>query len=170
MIKNIIHLRQHMKMGPLIFTVIWYQLLWFPTQINLKVCLWITQLQRWVALTIIQMLHHEPKQWVGMVLLPFFCTFPMYHFQSKKKTTATFIVEARLKSLYSRLGFKVIKDFATSPNFEKACKWFHYDTGKSKTLKKQTIGLQCYLTIPQRVIFVMTIKLTSIKINMCSKI
>ena len=65
--------------------------------------------------------------------------------------TATLITAARLKSLYSRLGFKVIKDFATSPNFEEAHEIFHYESGKSKELKKQTIRLQCYLTIPRRV-------------------
>ena len=39
----------------------------------------------------------------------------------------------------------------TYPNFEKALKWFHYELGKPKDLQKQTIGLQCYLTITQRV-------------------
>ena len=43
-----------------------------------------------------------------------------------KFVTATLIAEARLKSLYSRLGFMVIKYFATSPKFEEACKQFHY--------------------------------------------
>ena len=38
-----------------------------------------------------------------------------------------------------------------SPNFEKACKQFNYESGKSEALQKQTIGLQCYLTIPRRV-------------------
>ena len=65
--------------------------------------------------------------------------------------TETLISEARLKSSYSGSDLKVIKYFATSPNFEKACKRFHYESGKSKALHKQTIGLQCYLTIPQRV-------------------
>ena len=46
--------------------------------------------------------------------------------------TATLIVEDQLKSLYSRLGFKVIKDFATSPKFEAARERFHYESGKSK--------------------------------------
>ena len=40
------------------------------------------------------------------------------------------IVDASLKSFYSRLDFKVIKDFANSPNFEEACKRFHYEPGK----------------------------------------
>ena len=42
------------------------------------------------------------------------------------------ISNALLKSFYSRLGFKVIKDFATSTNFEEACRKFHYETGKSE--------------------------------------
>ena len=48
----------------------------FPTQIHVKVCWWITQLQIWVALMIIWMLHHVPKKLGEMVLLPLFCTFP----------------------------------------------------------------------------------------------
>ena len=39
--------------------------------------------------------------------------------------TATLIDQAFLKPFYSRLGFKVIKDFATSPNFEETCKQFN---------------------------------------------
>ena len=58
-----------------------------------------------------------------------------------------------LKSFYSRLGFKVIKDLKTSPNFEEACTQFHYESGKSKADQKKTIGLQCVQTIPRRVIF-----------------
>ena len=34
----------------------------FSTQIQLKVCWWITQLHRLVALLVIRMLHHVPKQ------------------------------------------------------------------------------------------------------------
>ena len=56
-----------------------------------------------------------------------------------------------MKSFYSRLGFKVIKDFATSHNFEEARKQFYYKSGKSNILQKQKIGLQCHLTILQRV-------------------
>ena len=72
-------------------------------------------------------------------------------FNQTQFVNAKIISEARLNSLYSRLGFKVIKDFATSPNFEGARKQFHYESGKFKALQKQTIGLQCYLTIPRRV-------------------
>ena len=75
-IKNITYLRQHMEMDRLLFIVIWYKLLCFYTQIHLKVCWWIKKLQRWVALMIIQILHHVPKQWGEMVLPPLFCTFP----------------------------------------------------------------------------------------------
>ena len=55
-----------------------------------------------------------------------------------------------MKSLYLRLGFKVFKDFSTSPNLEEAYKKFHYESGKSKRTQKQTIVLKCYLTIPRR--------------------
>ena len=56
----------------------------------------------------------------------------MYNFQSKNRVKTILIADASLKSFYSRLGFKVIKDFATSTNFEEACSQFHYETGKSK--------------------------------------
>ena len=59
-----------------------------------------------------------------------------------------------MKSFYSRLGFKVIKDLANSPNFEEARKRFHYESGKSKADQKKTIGLQCLQTIPRRVTFI----------------
>ena len=42
------------------------------------------------------------------------------------------IADASLKSFYSRLGFTVIKYFATSTNFEVARRRFHYEKGKSK--------------------------------------
>ena len=77
----------------------------------------------------------------------------MYSFQSKNCVKTTHIAKASLKSFYSRLGFKVIKDFTNSPNFEKARKQFHYESVKSEEDKKKTIGLQCLQTIPRRVTF-----------------
>ena len=56
-----------------------------------------------------------------------------------------------MKSLYSKLGFKVIKDFATFPNYKNACKQFNYESGKSNALQRKTVGLQCYPTIPRHV-------------------
>ena len=64
------------------------------------------------------------------------------------------IANASLESFYSRLGFTVIKYFATSTTFEAAHSQFHYEKGKSKAEQKQTIGLQCLYTIPRRVIFI----------------
>ena len=58
-------------------------------------------------------------------------------FRQTNIVTATLISEALLKSFYSRLGFKVIKDFATSPNFEDACKRFNYESVKSKALQEK---------------------------------
>ena len=46
--------------------------------------------------------------------------------------TEKLIAKAQLKSLYSRLGFKVIKDLAKYPYFEKTLKQFHYRSRKSK--------------------------------------
>ena len=57
-------------------------------------------------------------------------------FRQTKFVTATLISEALLKSFYSRLGFKVIKDFTTSSHFEEARKQFHYESVKSKELQK----------------------------------
>ena len=53
------------------------------------------------------------------------------------------IANASLKSFYSRLGFSVIKDFVTSTTFVAARSQFHYETGKSESDQKKTIGLQC---------------------------
>ena len=100
---------------------------------------------------IIRMLHHVPKQWGKMLLLPYFWTFPNVSLSIKNNVTATLISEALFNSLYSRLGFKFINYFATSPNFEKTCKRFHYKSGKPKALQKQTIGLKFYRSISRRV-------------------
>ena len=43
-------------------------------------------------------------------------------FYQKNIVTATLIAKTSLKSLLSRLGFKFIKYFSTSPHFEEACK------------------------------------------------
>ena len=140
-----------METNPLVIIIIWYKLLCFSNQINYKVCWWITQLQIWVAMMIIRILLHVPKQWGEMVLLPFFCTFPNVSLYVNLFVTATLIVEALLKSFYSRCGFKVIIDFATSTNFKQACKLFYYEPGNYRALPKQIIGLQCNITIPRRV-------------------
>ena len=58
-------------------------------------------------------------------------------FRQTQFVTATLISKLSLKSLYFRLGFKVIKYFTTSPHFEKACKRFNYESGKSNVLKKK---------------------------------
>ena len=75
-------------------------------------------------------------------------------FNKKNRVKPTIIADALLKSFYSRLGLKVIKDFANSTNFEEARKRFNYDSGKSKSDQKKTIGLQCLQTIPLRVTFI----------------
>ena len=38
------------------------------------------------------------------------------------RVKTTLIADALLNSFYLRLGFKVIKDFATSTNFDEACR------------------------------------------------
>ena len=66
-------------------------------------------------------------------------------FNQTKFVTATSIAKARLKSIYSRSGFKVIKYFATSPNFKEARKQFHYESGKPKALQKQKFAYNVIL-------------------------
>ena len=58
----------------------------------------------------------------------------MYYFQLKNRVKTILISDAY---------FTVIKDFATSTNFEEARSRFRYETGKSKAEQKKTIDLQC---------------------------
>ena len=53
-------------------------------------------------------------------------------FNQTNRVKKILIADALLRSFYSRLGFKVIKDFATSANFEEARRRFHYEIGKYK--------------------------------------
>ena len=64
------------------------------------------------------------------------------------------IANASLNSFYSRLGFTVIKHFATYTTFEASRSQFHYEKVKCKAEQKQTIELQCLYTIPRRVRFI----------------
>ena len=91
-------------------------------------------------------------------------------FNQKNCVKTILIDDASLKSFYSRLGFKVIKDFATSTNFEEACSWFHYETGKSKADQKKLLAYSVYTPSHDVLHFFMTIKLTPIYIKMCSEI
>ena len=84
--------------------------------------------------------------------------------------TTTLIDEASLKSFYSRLGFKVIEYFATSPNFEGACKQFNNESGKSKALQKKTIVLKFHQTIPIRVKILHDNRINLNKIEMFSNV
>ena len=54
-------------------------------------------------------------------------------FNQTQLFTATLIAKAQLKSLYSRLDFKVINDFVTSNNLKKARMLFHYGSEKSNS-------------------------------------
>ena len=74
-------------------------------------------------------------------------------FNQTNRVKTILIDDASLKSFYSRLGFKVIKYFATSTNFEEARRRFNYETVKSKSDQEKTIGLQCLHTIPRHVTF-----------------
>ena len=65
-------------------------------------------------------------------------------FNQTKVFTITLIAKAQLKSLYSRLGFKVIKDFSTSPNFEKNRNQFQYESGKSKSLRGKKLAYNVF--------------------------
>ena len=53
-------------------------------------------------------------------------------FNQTSRVKTILIYDSSLKSFYSRLGFKVIKDISTSTNFEEARSQFYYETEKSK--------------------------------------
>ena len=81
-------------------------------------------------------------------------------FNEANRIKTKLIDNASLKSFYSGLGFKVIKDFATSTNFEEARRLFSYETGKSKADQKKVLA--CSVSTPSHDVlhFFMTIKLT----------
>ena len=58
-------------------------------------------------------------------------------FHHRKTFIETLISEASLKSFYSRLCFKVIKDFSTSPHFEVAHKQFYYESGGKRSIAEK---------------------------------
>ena len=60
-------------------------------------------------------------------------------FNQTNRIKTIFIANSSLKSFYSRLGFKVIKDFAISPNFEVTHKKFYYESGKSESLQEKRL-------------------------------
>ena len=93
----------------------------------------------------------------------------MYIFNQTNGIQRILISDALLKSFYSRLGFKVIKYFVTSTNFEEACSQFHYDTGKSKADQKRLLAYSVYTPSHDMLNFFVTIKLTSIYKKMCSE-
>ena len=81
-------------------------------------------------------------------------------FNQKNCVKTILIADALLKSFYSRLGFKVIKDFATSTNFEEDSRQFHYETGKSKADQKKLLVYSVYTPCYDVLHLFMTIKLT----------
>ena len=127
MIKKIMHLRQHMEKVPLLFTVIWYQLLCFPTR---KKTEYVGELRSYRdRLLRCDYLYAAPRSKTirGNVITKFILHVAQcITFNQTNFFTATLIPEARMKSLYSSLGFKAIKDFAASHNFVEAHRQFHY--------------------------------------------
>ena len=81
-------------------------------------------------------------------------------FNQTNRVKTTLIADASLKSLYSRLDFKVIKDFSTSTNFEEARNRFHYESGKSKADKKKLLAYNLYKPSHDVLHLFMTIELT----------
>ena len=84
----------------------------------------------------------------------------IYRFIIVNKTrfvTETLVAKDWLNSLYSRLGFKVIKDFVIYPNLEEACEQFHYESGKERKWRNKKLAynviklshnvLQLFITI-----------------------
>ena len=72
----------------------------------------------------------------------------------------TLIADASLKSFYSSLGFKVIKYFVTSNNFEEARSQFHYETEKSKADQRKKLAYNVYTPSHYVLHFFMTVELT----------
>ena len=70
------------------------------------------------------------------------------------------IANVSLKTFYSRLGFSVIKDFATSTTFEAAHRRFHYETGKSKSDQTKLLAYSVYTPSHDVLHFFMTIEWT----------
>ena len=81
-------------------------------------------------------------------------------FNQTNRVKTTLIADASLKSFYSRLGFKGIKDFVTSTNFEKVCKRFHYKSRKSKAYQKKLLDYNVYKPSHEVLHFFMTIEFT----------
>ena len=75
----------------------------------------------------------------------------MYHFPSNNIFYSNTYYRGTVEVIIFKVSFKAIKDFVTSPNFEKSRKKFYYESVKSKALQRQTIVLQCYIIIPRRV-------------------
>ena len=92
-------------------------------------------------------------------------TFPLHvaqctTFNQTNRNKTTLIANASLKSFYSRLRFKVINDFANSPNIEEARKQFHYESGKSKADQKKLLAYNVYKPSHDVLHFFMKIELT----------
>ena len=75
----------------------------------------------------------------------------MFNFPSNKYCYSNTYFQGSVEVIFLRLGFKVIKDFGTSPHFEEARKWFNYESGKSREFQKKIIGLKCHQTFRQSV-------------------
>ena len=81
-------------------------------------------------------------------------------FNQTNRVKTILIADALLKSFYSILGFKVIKDFATSNNFEEDHQKFHYDLTKSKVDQKNLLSYNIYKPSHDVLHFFVTIELT----------
>ena len=73
-------------------------------------------------------------------------------FDQTKRVKTILIDNASLKSFYSRLGFKVIKDFENLLILKRLASDFIMSQENLKQIRKKIV-LQCLQTIPRRVIF-----------------
>ena len=69
-------------------------------------------------------------------------------FNKTNRVKTVLISDASLTSFYSRLGFKVIEDFATSTNVEEARRRFHYETRIFKAYQKKNYSLTVFTHHP----------------------
>ena len=72
-------------------------------------------------------------------------------FEKSKIKAATLVANIHLKGYYSKLGFKVIKDFDTLESMKIARERFHYEANSSQKDGNITIGMQCNNIIPRKI-------------------
>ena len=107
------------------------------------------QLQKWESLDYYSDADPNHKSIRGNGITKFFFHVAQCNiFNLTNHVKKILIANVSLKTFYSRLGFSVIKDFATSTTFEAARRRFYYDTGKYKVDQKKNYWLTVFIHHP----------------------